>query len=139
MADATKLLRALLSGVYKKADTEIDAILADDTDDTKGETTVKEWDKARVAELQKPKTGSTFQDGYAKAKKEEREKFEAEIREKFGIDTDKNGIELIEALVAEKSGAAGGGGDLNEEKVEAHPLYQQLEKSKKTELKAAAD
>jgi hypothetical protein len=133
MANAEKLLRALLAKAYKKQDTEIDQLLAENTDDTQGTTTITEWDAARVSELQKPKPGTTFQDGYAKAKKDERAAFEKEIREKYGIEADAQGLELIDALLAAK--APGKGGPLDDEKVRAHPVYQALEQSKKKELK----
>lgn len=136
MANAEKLLRALLAKAYKKQDTEIDQLLAENTDDNQGTTTITEWDAARVSELQKPKPGTTFQDGYAKAKKEERAAFEKEIKEKFGIEADAQGIELIEAIITAKVPK---GGALDDEKVKAHPVYQALEQSKKKELKALAD
>lgn len=138
MADAKKLLRALLAKAYKKQETEIDLLLADDTDDQAAETTITTWDTGRVAELTKPKPGQTFQDGYAKAKKEERHAFENEIRTKYGISADdKQGLELIDLLLTSKQGGAAG--DLTDDKVKAHPLYQSLEQAKKKELKELTD
>jgi hypothetical protein len=140
MADAKKLLRALLAKAYKTPDTEIDRILSDDTDDTTGETEILKLDSGRVGELQKPKKGSTFQDGYAKGKKETLENLEKEIFDTFEIDPDqieedsRTGLKLIEHVVATKA-KPGKGGNLTEDQIKASPVYQKAEQAWKKSVK----
>lgn len=66
-----------------------------------------------------------FQDGYQKAKKEERSAFESEIREKFGIQSDKIGLDLIEDVV---STAAKAPADVTDEVVKKHPSFIKRER-----------
>lgn len=134
MADAKKLLRALLAKAYKKQDTEIDPILSDDTDDQTAETILTGWDQNRVAELQKPKPGTTFQDGYKKAKAEVLTDLEGQIKTKFGIDEDLTGMDLIER-VATKATPGEGSAKLTDDQVRAHPVYQTAEQAFKKQLK----
>lgn len=140
MANAEKLLRALLSKAYKKDKTEIDRILSDDTEDAAGETEVLEFDTSRVSELQKPKKGSTFQDGYAKGKKETLEHFEKEIADTFEIDLsqvdeeNRTGLKLVEHVVATKA-QPGKGGNLTEDQIKASPVYQKAEQAWKKAVK----
>lgn len=136
MADASKLLRALLGGAYKMPKTEIDKLLADDTTDEDGESQLLESDKARIGKLTTPAKGSTFQDGYAKGKKEVLTALETELKEKFEFESDATGVELVEAIVTEKGKAAGKPKELTDDDVRKHPLYQSLEKANKTALKA---
>lgn len=140
MADSQKLLRALLGKAYKLPKTEIDRLLDDQTDDEAGETEVLQLDTTRVGELQKPKKGSTFQDGYAKGKKETLENLEKEIADHFQIDVDqldeesRNGLKLVEHVVATKA-KPGEGGTLTEDAVKASPTYQKAEQSWKKAVK----
>lgn len=151
MADAKKLLRALLAKAYKTQDTEIDRILSDDTDDSAAETEVLKLDSTRVAELKKPTKGSTFQDGYAKGKKETLENLEKEIADTFDVDLaqvdeeNRTGLKLVEHVVATKA-KPGSGGNLTEDQIKANPVYQKAEqtwkkavKDKETEWKTKYD
>jgi hypothetical protein len=52
-------------------------------------------DKGRIKELRE----KYFNDGHKKAVKETRQQFEKEIKEKFELDSDAQGIELIELLI----------------------------------------
>src|SRR5690606_20594763 len=72
-----------------------------------------------------------FQEGYAKAKKEERVKFEAEIKEKFDLESDKTGTELIEDLIVNKTGKAG---ELTEQDIKKSETYRNMEKTFKKQL-----
>lgn len=136
--DFLKILRALLSGVYKMTDGEIDALLqnADATEDTTL-TEILDKDKERVAKLTKSKAGQTFQDGYKKAKAEVLAAHEKEIREKFGIeDEELTGLELVAAVI-EKEAPEAGKAALTEEVIKKHPVYLALEKEKKKALTEA--
>lgn len=143
MANAEVLLRALLGKAYKIPKTEIDRILSDNTDDAAGETEVLEKDTTRVEVLKTPKRGSTFQDGYAKGKKESLETFEKELAEHFQIDPEtlaeenRTGLNLVENIIAAK--AKTGGSNLTEDQIKASPVYQKAEQGWKKQVKEAND
>ena len=136
MADASKLLRALLGGAYKMPKTEIDKLLSDETTDEDGETTILEGDKTRIGKLTTPAKGSTFQDGYAKGKKEVLTALETELKEKFEIESDATGIELIETIVTEKAKGAGKPKELTEDDVKKTPSLPELRKGPQNRVKA---
>lgn len=133
MANAEKLLRALLVKGYKKTKTEIDKLLSEETTDEDGETQVIEDDAARIGKLTTPKKGETFQDGYAKAKKEVLTDFEKTLREVYEVDSDATGNDLIEAIIAAK--AKPGAKEITEDDIKKHPVYQNAEKAHKLALK----
>lgn len=138
MADASKLLRALLSRVYKVEDTEIDTLLSETTTDDAGVTDLLERDKTRVSEISKPVPGKTFQDGYKKAKSEVLTTFETDIKNKYGIDADVTGIDLVEAVVAENSKTIDPT-KITDDVVKRHPVFQTLERDQKKLLKQKDD
>lgn len=135
MADANKLLRALLGKGYKMPKTEIDKLLSDETTDEDGETQIIEGDVARIGKLTQPKKGETFQDGYKKAKAEERATLEKEIKEHFEIETDATGVDLIGEIVTVKAKTEGKPKELTDDDVKKHPVYQNAEKAHKAALK----
>jgi hypothetical protein len=143
--DYEKILRALLSKAFKLDQGQIDELLAKETDGTDGkkvavtadelENKILTADKTRIATITKPKDGQTFQDGYKKAKAEVLTDFEKSVREKYGLDTEVTGIELIDALVDEKSKGAAKK-EITDDDVKKHPVYQNMEKQMK---KSVAD
>lgn len=138
MADAKKLLRALLAKAYKKQETEIDQILADTMDDDAAEAQLTNWDANRVAEIKKPVPGTTFQDGYKKAKAEVLTDLEKTIVTKYGVELDPDNPlkaeDLVDHVIATKSKT--GGANLTEDQVRAHPTFQKAEQDFKKTLKA---
>lgn len=129
-----KLLRGLLVKAYKMTDGDIDEILNSSEDNAQDASlaTILEKDAARITALKKPVTGQTFQDGYKKGKSEVLSEFEKELKEKFDIESDAQGLELVDAVVATKV-KAGKPKDLTDDDIKRHPVYQTLEKvSKKT-------
>lgn len=133
MADASKLLRALLGKGYKHPSTDIDKLLSDETTDEDGEAQLIQLDQTRIGNL-KPKPGTTFQDGYKKAKAEVLTQFEASLREAYGIESDATGNELIDAIIAAK--AKPDAKNISEDDIKKHPAYQNAEKAHKAALKA---
>jgi hypothetical protein len=134
MANAEKLLRTLLGKGYKMPKTEIDKLLSEETTDEDGETQLIEGDQARIGTLTKPKKGESFQDGYAKAKKDVLTDFEKTLRELYEVESDATGPELVEAIIAAK--AKPGAKEITEDDVKKHPVYQNAEKTHKAALKA---
>jgi hypothetical protein len=136
MANAEKLLRALLGKGYKMPKTDIDKLLSEDTTDEDGETQVIDGDVARIGKLTTPKKGETFQDGYKKAKAEVLTQLEDQVKEKFEIESDATGVDLIELIVTEKGKVNGKPKELTDDDVRKHPVYQSAEKAHKIALKA---
>lgn len=91
-----------------------------------------------VARIQTIKdAGKTmFDNGYKKAQGEVLSKMEADIKAKFGIDSDKQGIELIEETIAAKIPAAGKGA-LDDDKVKTHKVFLDREKELLKQIKDA--
>lgn len=90
-------------------------------------------DVARVQGL-KDNAKTMFDNGFKKAQGEVMSKFEADIKAKFGIDSDKQGIEIIEEIIAAKIPAAKAA---DPEKVKVDPLYLKMEKELNDQIKAA--
>jgi hypothetical protein len=136
MADAKKLLRALLPKAYKMEDGELESLLSDSTTDEAGIELVLNKDKTRISELSKPKAGQTFQDGYKKGKAESLTELEKGLKEKFEIQSEAQGVELVEEIVTTKTKAAGKAKELTDDDVRKHKVYQDAEKANKIALKA---
>jgi hypothetical protein len=86
--------------------------------------TLEQKDKERIRRLRdahKEDLTAKFNEGHAKAKREERSKYEDEIRQTFGVDSKAMGVDLIKEVMAK-----GASGD-----VKTHPDYLQLEKKLK--------
>src|SRR5690606_11127822 len=73
-----------------------------------------------------------FQEGDAKAKKEERAKFEEEVKGLFAIDSEKTGTDLIEEIVAAKAG--GKTGEITETDIKKSEVFRKMESSYKKAL-----
>jgi len=80
---------------------------------------ILERDQKRVERFQTERQ-TYFDNGFKKAQKETLTKFENDVREAFKIDSDKQGIDLINDIVTNKLGA---GVELEEDKIKVHPLY----------------
>jgi hypothetical protein len=133
--DFLKVLRAFLIKAYKLSDGDIDAILEASKDDQAALLqALYDKDKTRVSELTKPKDGQTFQDGYKKAKKEVLTELENELKGEFDLESEATGLDLVKQIVDTK-GKAGKKTELTEDDVKKHPVYQQLDKSVKKQLK----
>lgn len=79
--------------------------------------TLLQHDATRVQKLKDDGT-KLFNDGHKKGLSEGASKIEKEIVEKYGIKSDKLGIELIDEIIASKSTT---GTEIDEEKIKLHP------------------
>lgn len=99
-----------------------------------------EWDKTRVQGFEN-KIREQHVRGYDKAKAESLSKFEKDIRDKFQITEEKQGLELIDAVVAAKAKATPG--EVDDEKIKASKLYNDtidtLKKEKELAVKEWKD
>ena len=92
-------------------------------------------DAKRVEAIKKSvDTKPAFQDGFKKAQGEILTKFEKDLKEKFGLESDKMGLELVEELVSKKS-EGGQGGDLTEDAIKRSKVFQDMESNLKKQIK----
>lgn len=122
--DIKDLLLKLVGKAYNKSADEVSSLLFEKDGEDK-EVLKKDaldqlfdLDKARAEKL----TGDTkahYDKGYKKAQAETLAKFEKDVKEKYGISEDKQGLELIDALIASKVSTS----DLDEEKVKRSKTY----------------
>ena len=93
-----------------------------------------EEDAKRVEAIKKSvDTKPAFQDGFKKAQGEILTKFEKDLKEKFGLESDKMGLELVEELVSKKS-EGGQGGDLSEDAIKRSKVFQDMESNLKKQI-----
>ena len=100
-----KILTGLLSKAYKLDDGKIGEIL--NAENATEDSVIKELleiDTERISKI-KPQTpkGETFQDGYAKAKKEVLQEFEANLKKTHNIESDNTGTDLIDEILQLKA------------------------------------
>ena len=92
-------------------------------------------DAKRVEAIKKSvDTKPAFQDGFKKAQGEILTKFEKDLKEKFNLESDKMGLELVEELVSKKS-EGGQGGDLTEDAIKRSKVFQDMESNLKKQIK----
>ena len=91
--DYLKIITGLLSKAYKFDDGKIAELLkeADGVNEESIISSLLTEDAARVTILKTPKSGETYNDGYAKAKKEVLTDLENQIKTAHGIQSDKKG------------------------------------------------
>lgn len=99
------------------------------------ESAIDELLKHDATRVQKMKDDGTklFNDGHKKGLSEGATKIEKEIAEKYGITSDKIGIELIDEVIISKS--AKGSEGLDEEKVKLHPTFVKMQDELSKQLK----
>lgn len=131
-----ELLFGVLTKTLNKSEQEITDLLyqkAEDSDelilkDGALEETL-DIDASRVKTIQanvKP-SKKTLDDQYSRGKKESLTEFEKEVREKYGLETEKQGIELIELAVNSQVKSKP---KLTDDDVKKHDLYLALEKDR---------
>ena len=95
---------------------------------------ILEIDAQRVENIKKSvDKKDAFQDGFKKAKSEVFKDFEKELKEKFGLESDKMGLELVEELVSKKS-EGGQGGDITEDAIKRSKVFQDMESNLKKQI-----
>lgn len=134
--DYKKILTGVLAKTLNIGDGEAAELIKDGENITEETITssILDKDKERVKVLTNSKKEEHFQDGYKKAKKEERAKLEEEVKAEFGIESDKTGIDLIKDVVTAQSKSDGGKEGVTDEDIMKSKPYQDLLKTKKDEL-----
>mgnify|MGYP003619390043 CR=1 FL=1 len=130
--DYKKILTGLLSRAYKTDNGTLAELL--DGENLKEDdilNKILDIDTQRVATLKAPNGDGTFQQGYAKAKKEVLEAFETQLKDEFKIETEKTGLDLITEIVTNTLKDSGKGGEITDDDVKKHPIYQTAERNYK--------
>ena len=95
---------------------------------------ILEIDAQRVENIKKSvDKKDAFQDGFKKAKSEVLTDFEKGLKEKFGVESDKTGLELVEEVVSKKS-EGGQGGDITEDAIKRSKVFQDMESNLKKQI-----
>ena len=95
---------------------------------------ILEIDAQRVENIKKSvDKKDAFQDGFKKAKSEVLTDFEKGLKEKFGVESDKTGLELIEEVVSKKS-EGGQSGDVTEDAIKRSKVFQDMESNLKKQI-----
>lgn len=95
---------------------------------------ILEIDAQRVENIKKSvDKKDAFQDGFKKAKSEVLTDFEKGLKEKFGVESDKTGLELVEELVSKKS-EGGQSGDITEDAIKRSKVFQDMESNLKKQV-----
>lgn len=128
-------IKTLAVKVFGMTDGEVQSLFKT-TDD--GETLIDNFtdilsqkDRDRITRIQddhKHQLTEVHDKGYKKAQKEVMPKFEQQIKEKYGYNTEKFGLELIDDLVAMNKGKGG------IDDVKSHPEYIKLERKIESEF-----
>jgi len=128
-----QLILNVFAKYFNKTDTELTELLYDKGEDEvlalkdDASTVLIDMDAEKVKRIRAESKGDPtkkFDEGYNKAKKEVLEKFEKDVRDKFGMDSDKRGLDLI----AEFGESMNSGNKITLEKIKTNPEFLKLEK-----------
>ena len=129
-----EIIKTLAVKVYGMADAEVQSLfeadgeLKSDAVETlaKKDAELKKDLQKRLKEAHKAELTQKWNDAYSEAKKVERQKLEQEIKEKYGVETDKFGVDLVDEIVSLASKKTGD--------VKTHPDYIKLERTLQNEF-----
>ena len=127
------IITGLLSKAYNQDTGKIAELLKNgeelsEEQQTENLNKILELDTQRVENIKKSVSTKEFiEQGYNKAKGEVLTKFEKDLKEKFGIESDKTGQDLVDFIVSEKAEKGGQGGEITEDAIKRSKFYQDLE------------
>lgn len=124
--DYKKILAGYLSGTLKMDDGKIAEILdGENLTEESVISTILGLDRTRIATVQAEakKDDLSFQDRYAKTKKEVLENLEKELKEIYNITSNNTGTNLIAEIVKANLDASGKGGEMSDDDIKKTPAY----------------
>ena len=122
-----KKLNGFLSKTLKMDDEEL-ASLYNEAGELTSLTAAEQADTARVTKLKEDQASQ-----YKRGQKEVASKMEAQLKDKFGVDSDLTGVELVDFILTTELEKVKGKGD---EDITAHPEYLKLKSESDRMLKA---
>ena len=137
--DYKEILTGVLAKTLNIGNGEAVELIKDDENATESAIIkrILDADKDRVNKLRTTSKEQDFQDGYKKAKREQRQQFEDEIRSEFGVESSKTGTDLIKEILTQNQ--ASGNGNMTDEDVMKTKPYQDLLTKMKTEVNAVKE
>lgn len=145
--DGAAIITGLLSTVYKLDKKQIDSVIAHGKILKDGETStdvatadsiltfMSGLDATRVTKLKTDAQDGKYQEGYAKAKGEALHEAEKAFKEKYGVESNLKGTELVDFIVKDQLTKAGKVDVTNEEEVKKSSAYQAMEKKLLKDMK----
>lgn len=135
--DEKELLRSLSQKVWNLTEDEVASLYEDDKLKEDALTILEQKNAEKIQSIKEShikELTKKFDDGHKKGKKESLKDWEARIKADFGIESEKEGVELIKEILSKNSKSA-----LTEDQIKAHKVYLDLEsnsvpKSKYEEL-----
>ena len=133
------IITGLLSKAYNQDTGKIAELLKNGEELSEEQQTeilnkILELDTQRVENIKKSVSTKEFiEQGYNKAKGEVLTKFEKDLKEKFGIESDKTGQDLVDFIVSEKA-EKGGSGELTEDAIKRSKVFQDMESNLKKQV-----
>ncbi len=123
MANEKEVLHGLLTQAYGFNEEGVASLYNEDKTELAADAIEKllEADRNRIAKL-KPDEKKIRDEVYGRATREVRESFEKQIREKYQLKSDKQGVELIDDLV-ETFRSEGGGAGLTDDQIKKSKLF----------------
>lgn len=116
-----EFINAILSKTLNMDETAVASLYNEDgTIKDESTSTILTLDVERI-KAAKPSGAGDFDKGYQKAQSEILTKKDKELMDKFGIKSDKKGVELVNEIISEQVKKSGV--DLNDEAVKKHPLF----------------
>jgi hypothetical protein len=136
-----KLILGVLGTLFKMSEVEVAELLKTDDpeklDETKALELIISKDKERIDTIKNDQK-KKFDDGYKKGQSESLSKLEKQLRDKYSIEDDLQGEELVEAILAAKTvelQKQSGKKDYTEDEIKKLPVFIKLEK----DLRKAVD
>lgn len=128
-----QLILNVFAKYFNKTDTELTELLYDNGEDNTltlkddASAILIDMDAEKVKRIRDESKGDStkrFDDGYKKANKEVMPKFDKSVKEKYSMDSEKSGVELIDELVS----SLNSDGKITLEKIKTNPEFLKLEK-----------
>lgn len=127
-----EILSEILKKLYGLSEDQANVLIyADDKKETLKDNVISEILALQEKKINEKKADATkqFENGYKKAQGETLGKLEKELKEKYEIDTELKGLELIEDIIkANTTAATKKAGQITEDDIKKHPIYLKLEK-----------
>lgn len=124
--DYKKILAGYLSSTLKMDDGKIAELLdGENITEESAISTLLGLNKELIAKVQEDakKDDMSFQDRYAKTKKEVLDAFEQNLKDTYGISSNLTGTNLIAEIVKTSVDATGKGKEMTEDEIKKHPAY----------------
>ena len=139
MSNEKEILHGLLTQAYGLNEEGVSSLYNEDKSELKPDALdhLLNIDKERIAKI-KPDEKKIREEAYGRATREVMTNYEKQIREKYGVTSDKQGIELIEDLVAEFR-KDGDGSGMTDDQIKKSKLFLDYTEKHRLEKQGVID